>query len=78
MFICYVLLAARGISLEEALAAGGGADAYRRRGTPFLPLMQLMAVLPAASAHCLPKVCRDIMSLEESPLRAHPDMSVLT
>ena len=36
--------------------------------------MQLMAVLPFDSAHCLPKVCQDLMSLEESPLRAQPDM----
>jgi hypothetical protein len=36
--------------------------------------MQLMAVLPFDSAHCLPKVCQDLMSLEESPLRTQPDM----
>ena len=70
------VLAARGITRDEAIAAAGGADAYqgayRTRGTPFLPLMQLMAVLPAASAHCLPTVCQELMANPDSPLRSAP------
>lgn len=38
-------------------------------GTPFTPLQQLLAVLPAASAHALPLPCRDLMLSPSSPIR---------
>ena len=48
------VLALHGVSAETALRAAGGPGSFRPRGTPFTPLMQLMAVLPHASSHCLP------------------------
>lgn len=37
-------------------------------GTPFLPLQQLLAVLPPRSAWCLPKPYADLMTKPSSPL----------
>ncbi|KHJ96921.1 XRN 5'-3' exonuclease [Oesophagostomum dentatum] len=37
-------------------------------GEPFKPFEQLLAVLPAASAECLPKPFRDLMCNKESPI----------
>ena len=37
-------------------------------GEPFHPLVQLMAVLPPQSAHCLPKKMRELMLDDHSPL----------
>jgi 5'-3' exoribonuclease 2 len=37
-------------------------------GKPFSPLEQLMAVLPAASAHCVPAAYRPLMEAPESPI----------
>jgi hypothetical protein len=69
------VLALHGVSAETALRAAGGPGSFRARGTPFTPLMQLMAVLPHASSHCLPPACRALMGDADSPLRAPaPDM----
>lgn len=38
-------------------------------GQPFTPLQQLMAVLPAASAHAIPAACRELMTSEASPVQ---------
>ena len=37
-------------------------------GQPFPPLTQLMAVLPAASSHCVPEAYKDLMESPESPV----------
>ena len=37
-------------------------------GAPFPPIAQLMAVLPADSAHCLPSACRKLMTDDVSPI----------
>jgi len=37
-------------------------------GEPFSPLEQLMAVLPAASAHCVPTAYRPLMEAPDSPI----------
>jgi hypothetical protein len=38
-------------------------------GEPFLPLVQLIAVLPPQSSHCLPPIMRHLMTDPESPLK---------
>ena len=35
---------------------------------PFAPMGQLMGVLPAASAHCMPEACRELMLNPHSPI----------
>ena len=37
-------------------------------GSPLLPLEQLMGVFPAASSHCLPAACHELMSAPDSPI----------
>lgn len=37
-------------------------------GRPFLPMEQLMSVLPGRSAHCLPPACARLMRTKKSPI----------
>ncbi len=46
----------------------GGVDIQFELGEPFKPFNQLMGVLPAASAHCLPKPFQPLFTEEESPI----------
>ena len=46
-------------------------DRFEQRfdlSTPFSPIGQLMGVLPAASAHCVPEACRELMVNPTSPI----------
>ena len=54
--------------LDDQLRSAAGAFAL---GRPLPPLAQLMAVLPAASAHCLPPACAALMADAASPLAAY-------
>ena len=38
-------------------------------GEPFSPLIQLMAVLPPLSSHCLPPVLSNLMTSDDSPIK---------
>eukprot|EP01029_Cantina_marsupialis_P021660 TRINITY_DN522_c0_g1_i1.p1 TRINITY_DN522_c0_g1~~TRINITY_DN522_c0_g1_i1.p1 ORF type:complete len:1017 (+),score=410.54 TRINITY_DN522_c0_g1_i1:93-3143(+) len=37
-------------------------------GRPFRPIDQLMGVLPARSAHCMPEKCQELMTMPASPI----------
>ena len=47
-------------------------------GRPFMPLAQLMAVLPAASSDFVPDLCRELMTSEDSPIKSfYPERFVV-
>ncbi|KAG8467097.1 hypothetical protein KFE25_000413 [Diacronema lutheri] len=54
---------------DEAFGALAGAASFEL-GVPFAPLAQLMAVLPPASAHCVPRAYQPLLSAADSPLAA--------
>ena len=53
--------------LTDCLAVQGPEAAWDIE-EPFLPLEQLMGVFPAASAHCLPPICQELMTAPSSPI----------
>ena len=56
------------VATDIAAALPTHKPAEFRLAAPLSPLEQLMGVFPAASAHCLPAVCRELMESPSSPI----------